>query len=80
MNLNPWQAELLVPRRRDEFEQAAAHHRPPLPADEPMARPAPSPRSRPALARHVGFLLIAVGRRLTEPPSFRSAFDGPHRH
>ena len=78
MNMNPWLAEQLVPSRRAELERAAHSHGQPHTAREPSVEH-PMLRTRPALARHVGVLLIAVGRRLAEPQSFPAAFEGPHR-
>ena len=64
MNMNPWLAERLVADRRDEVARAAEAHRRLEPADE--ASPGARSRSHPALARRVGVLLIAVGRRLAD--------------
>jgi hypothetical protein len=82
MNMNPWMAEQLVSRRREDLERAAhVHSRTPSPDTEIelMARPGPS-RSRPPFGHHLGILLIAVGRRLADGDAFPPAFDGPHRH
>jgi hypothetical protein len=78
MNMNLWQAEQLAADRRSDFERAADVHRQlPETTVEPVVA---ASRVRPAFARHVGVLLIAIGRRLAEPDSFPAAFDGPHHH
>jgi hypothetical protein len=77
MNMNPWQAEQLAADRMEDLERAAGAQRRYL---ETVIAPGAGPsRARPAVARHVGSLLIAVGRRLAEPDGFPAAFEGP-RH
>jgi hypothetical protein len=82
MNMNPWMVEQLVAGRRDDLERAAhVHSRTPSPDTEiELVARADAPRPRPAFGHHLGILLIAVGRRLTEGDALPPAFDGPHRH
>jgi hypothetical protein len=76
MNMNPWQAEQMAADRMENLERAAGAQRRYL---ETVTESAVGPtRPRPAVARHVGALLIAMGRRLAEPDAFPAAFDGPH--
>ena len=79
MNMNPWMAEQLVSDRMNDLERAADAHRH-LPTNTAEAFVSPAPlRTRPAFARHVGVLLIAVGRRLAEPDSFPT-LGASHHH
>lgn len=77
--MNPWQTEQLVPDRVKELRRMARRRRHSSVAA--AASPAgPSVRwTRPALARQVGVVLIAVGRRLADPEAFPGAFEGSHR-
>jgi hypothetical protein len=77
--MNPWLAEQLVPSRMADLERAAHPQSRPQTALEPLLDQT-IVRTRPALARHVGILLIAVGQRLAGPHTFPAAFEGPHRH
>jgi hypothetical protein len=77
--MNPWQAEQLVPSRRRDLERSAQTHSAPLVSDMQPLLVIPPRRHRPAMARQVGLLLIAVGRRLTETEQ-SPAFDTGHRH
>jgi hypothetical protein len=77
MNMNPWLAEQLAAERMSDLEGAADGARRAWAAD-PEALSAPRPPRR-ALARHVGALLISVGRRLADPEAFPTAFGTPHQ-
>jgi hypothetical protein len=79
MTMNPGLAEQLAASRLKDLERAAHGHRlAPTAAVEPFAPSSLRP-DRGALARHVGVLLISVGRRLAGSEAL-PAFDGPHRH
>jgi hypothetical protein len=76
--MNPWLAEQMVPSRMADLERAAHPQSWPHTDLEPLVDQT-IVRTRPALARHVGVLLIAVGQRLAGPRSFPAAFEGPNR-
>jgi hypothetical protein len=77
--MNPWVAEQLVESRMADLAAAAhGHRRPGTPDHEDVSTPS-APRTRPALARHMGVLLIAMGRRLADSDGLPPAFEGPHR-
>lgn len=75
MSMNPWLAEQLAAERMSDLEGAALR---PRPVADPKAVAAPH-QPRRALARHVGVLLISVGRRLAEPEAFPTVFGTPHQ-
>ncbi len=78
MTMNPGLTEQLVASRLKDLERAAHGHRPaPTATVESFAVSSVRP-NRGALARHVGVLLISMGRRLADPESW-PAFEGPRR-
>ncbi len=78
--MNPWLAERLVTGRMEEYERAALRGgvggEAPADPTAPLASPH---RSRPALARHLGVALIALGRRLADGDTLAGAFETSHR-
>jgi hypothetical protein len=78
MIMNPGVAQQLVASRMKELERAAHGHRlPSAIADESLAASSLRP-NRGTLTRHVGVLLITMGRRLVDPDAL-PAFDAPRR-
>ena len=77
--MNPWIADQLVAGRREDLERAAGARRPARITEAEPPGAAPAHRTRPAVARHVGVLLIAVGRRLADTDTLSAAFDVSHR-
>lgn len=75
--MNPWLAEQLAAERMSDLEGAAGGPRR-AEATDPESVAGPH-RPRRALARHVGVLLISVGRRLAEPDAFPTVFGTPHQ-
>jgi len=75
VSTNPSLFEQLASDRRKDWAQAARNHRRRLSPAE--GRGPSAHRTRPAFARHVGILLISVGRRLADVDPF-PAFDTPN--
>jgi hypothetical protein len=76
MTLNPGLAEQLVSRRREDLEHAAhAPHQGVTAAAPASATATPSGRPHPAVTRHLGVLLIVIGRRLAGAEAFSATFD-----
>jgi hypothetical protein len=77
MTMNPWTNKKMVTSRMNDLQQAAqGHQKPPSAAAVTESSP---PRQRGSLTRHVGVMLISVGRRLADVDAFPAAFDGAHR-
>jgi hypothetical protein len=77
MTMNPWIAKKMVTSRMNDLAQAAhGHQKPPSAAAVTELSP---PLRRGSFTRHVGVLLISVGRRLADADTFPAAFDGAHR-
>ncbi len=77
--MNPWVAEQLVAGRIADLEAAAHGHRRPQNVAPEDLESSIAPRPRPALAHHLGVLLIAMGRRLADSDGLPAAFEGSHR-
>ena len=77
MTMNPWIAKKMVTSRMNDLEQAAHGHQKPLSAA--VVTELSPPRQRGNFTRHVGVLLISVGRRLADTDALPAAFDGAHR-
>ena len=78
MIMNPGLAEQLAAERMSDLEGAGGGPRRVRATDPESVTALLSPRR--ALARHVGVLLISVGRRLAEPDAFPTVFGTPHQH
>jgi hypothetical protein len=77
MTMNPWIAKKMVTGRMNDLEQAAHGHQ--KPASAAAVTELSPPRHRRSVTRHLGVLLISVGRRLAEADTFPAVFDGAHR-
>ena len=77
MTINPWIAKKMVTSRMNDLEQAAHGHQ--KPTSVAAVTELSPPRRRGSFTRHVGVLLISVGRRLADTDAFPAAFDGGHR-
>ncbi|MGH9018114.1 MAG: hypothetical protein ACRDY1_10250 [Acidimicrobiales bacterium] len=79
MSLHPWLAGQMASDRIHDLERAAREHGP---RPEGTTVPAPTgvatEAGRRVLARHMGSLLIALGRKLAGPEGLPAAFDA-HR-